>query len=162
MDFYDSVSPEKIPAGAAACLYADGLYKATQEQARRFKAVRWITVEGGAAAAAYAGCADFEPGNPVYGGEGALREWAEARRAMHCRARVYFDLSNARDAHDQVGDMENVVYWVAAYGEKRTAAGVVQLLAGFGVHAGAEKVWGLQYAGGVDAAYDTDVLLGVW
>lgn len=162
MDFYDSTRPGEIPAGARACLYWDGLYKATAEQAGRFAAVRWITVEGGASAAAHAGCADFEPGNPVYDVPGALREWAGARRAMNCRARVYTDLSSAKAAHERAGDLPNVVWWVAAYGEKRTAAEVAALLADFGVSAGGEKVWALQYAGGPDAAYDSDVLLGAW
>jgi hypothetical protein len=88
VDFYDSTRPGLIPAGSYACLYFDGLYKATAEDAARFHQVRWITVEGGAAAAAHTGCIDFEEGNPAFTGS-RLRDWAEARRAMNCRARVY-------------------------------------------------------------------------
>jgi hypothetical protein len=57
MDFYDSTRPDLIPADTAACLHYDGLYAATPEQAKRFKAVRWITVLGD-----YRNCgiADFE------------------------------------------------------------------------------------------------------
>ena len=70
-----------MPAGKDAALYADGRYKVTPQQAKRFGQVRWITVLGGADAAAGAGVLDFELGNAAYEGN-ALRDWAQARQAM--------------------------------------------------------------------------------
>ena len=63
MDFYGPTQPDLIPEGSYACLYYDGDYAATAEQAKRFAAVRWITMLGD-----YANCgiADFELGNPVF------------------------------------------------------------------------------------------------
>ena len=84
--FYDSVTPANIPAGSKACLYADGLYKAPLSAAKRFSAVRWITVYGGVTAAKYAGCADFETGNPVYANPTALRDWVMGRTSKGMRA----------------------------------------------------------------------------
>jgi hypothetical protein len=149
--FYDSTQPAKIPAGSHACLYFDGDYKAilTPAQAERFKAIRWITVLGGAAAAAHTGVLDFEKGNAAFDGNN-LREWAEARKAMDCRARVYTDLANLPAARKQVEGLANVVFWLATLdGNKLWASYIPEL-------------WGVQYAGGVDADYDTSVLYGTW
>ena len=149
MDFYDSTRPAEIPAGSHACLYFDGDYKATLEEAARFAATRWITVLGGAAAAAHTGCADYEQGNPVFDGT-ALREWAEARKAMNCRARVYTDLANLGKAMAQVEGLPNVVWWLATLDGNKLHATYI------------ERLWGVQYAGGPDAAFDTSVLYGTW
>jgi hypothetical protein len=149
VDFYDSTRPGLIPEGAHACLYYDGDYKATAEQAERFQAVRWITVEGGAAAAAHTGAIDFELGNPAFTGS-RLRDWAEARKAMNCRARVYTDLANLSKAMAQVTGLGNVVFWLAT-------------LDGDKLHAGwMPRLWGVQYAGGPTADYDQSVLYGAW
>jgi hypothetical protein len=149
--FYDSTQPEKIPAGAHACLYFDGDYKAilTPAQAERFKAIRWITVLGGAAAAAHTGVIDFEKGNAAFDGDN-LREWAEAREAMGCRARVYTDLANLPAARKQVAGLPNVVFWLATLDGNKLHASYI------------EDLWGVQYAGGETADYDTSVLYGTW
>lgn len=160
--FYDAVTPANIPAKARACLYNDGRYKASAEEAKRFSAVRWITVLGGGAAAAGAGCCDYEQGNPAFDGP-SLREWALARQAMDCRARVYTDLSNAPSAHAKVGDLPNVVWWVSTLdGKQLTAAQIVKAVATFGVTLAEKAIWALQYEGGMTAKYDTSILLGTW
>jgi hypothetical protein len=144
--FYDSTQPEKIPAGADALLYGDGDYKATAEQAKRFTAVRWITVLG----SPECGAADYESGNKVFG-PGKLRAWAIARRAMGCRARVYTDLANLAAARAEVGGLPNVVWWLATLDGDKLSAGYEGL-----------PVWAVQYEGGETAPYDTSVLYGEW
>lgn len=161
MEFYDSTRPGLIPARAPALLYYDGRYRATAAAAKRFSLVRWITIAGGAPAADHTGVIDFEPGNLAFEGN-QLREWAQARQAMKCRARVYTDLANAAAAHERVGDLPNVVYWLAAYGPKLTAGQVVTVLRARGADVAEARIWGLQFAGGVLAAYDTSVLYGAW
>lgn len=143
--FYDSTRPQLIPAGANALLYGDGDYKATAEQAKRFKAVRWITVLG----SSNCGAADFERGNEVFD-PGKLRAWALARKAMGCRARVYTDLANLAAAREEVAGLDNVVWWLATLDGNKLDAGYVKLL------------WAVQYAGGPDADYDTSILYGTW
>jgi hypothetical protein len=162
-DFYDSARPGLIPAGARACLYSDGLYTPTPAQVKRLGPVRWITVLGGAAAAAHAGCADFELGNAVFSVPGRLREWAAARQAMKCRARPYFSFSNAKAVHDQLAGLDNVLYWVATLDGKRlTPAQVVARLAEYGVVVGEEKLWAHQFQGGPTAPYDVSELYAAW
>jgi hypothetical protein len=147
--FYDSTQPNLIPAGSHACLYYDGDYKADIAAAKRFAAVRWITVLGGAAAAAHTGVIDFEAGNAAFKGN-ALQEWAKARQAMGCRARVYTDLANLPAARKQVAGLPNVVFWLATLDGNKLHASYI------------DDLWGVQYAGGETAAYDTSVLYGTW
>lgn len=148
-NFYDSTRPELIPAGTDACLYADGLYAASPEQAKRFANVRWITVEGGAPAAAYAGCIDFELHNPAYSPQ-ALRDWAEARLKNEKRARVYCNRNDFPWASSIVSGLENVVWWIATLDGNKLSPTWTR------------NMWGVQYLGGISAAYDTSVLYGVW
>ena len=146
MDFYDSAQPAKIPAGSHACLYYDGLYKATPAQAARFAAVRWITVLGDYA---NCGCADFEAGNEVYSRPGALRAWVEGRIAMKARARVYCSRSNLPVVRNHLEGLGYLVWLATLDGDK--------LNAGY-----TEGLWAVQYAGGMTAPYDTSVHYGVW
>jgi hypothetical protein len=167
--FYDSARWGLIPAGTRACLYLDGRYAVTPEQAKRFGPRRWITVLGGGAAAGGAGCIDYETGNLAY--EGAqLWVWAQERRAMNCRARVYCSRADAARAHAAVGALPNVVWWIAtldgddAWTAERMAA---SLASGDGgsvtpVVIPAERIWGIQWKGGPSASYDESVLTGAW
>jgi hypothetical protein len=164
--FYDAVTPANIPDGAHACLYWDGRYKATAAQAARFAAVRWITVEGGAAAAAHAGAADAEQGNPVFD-PALLREWAVARKAMNARARVYTDRANLPRNWDAVSDLGNVVWWISTLQLDNGRQWTAQELAGdIGANEKItiplDKLWAVQYAGGVTAKTDTNLLFGTW
>ena len=157
-EFYDSSKWGLIPAGSDALLYMDGAFAASRQDAKRFRAVRWITVLG----SANAGAGDFEEGNALFEASGRLREWAEARKAMGCRARVYCDLSNLKAAHAQVGDLENVVFWLALYGEKLTAEQLAAAGEPYGVLLDPAKIWAQQFAGGPSAPYDESLLLGAW
>ncbi len=146
MDFYDSTQPDLIPEGSHACLYFDGDYAATAEQAKRFAAVRWITVLGN-----YRNCgiADFEAGNEVFSQSGALRAFVEGRRGMGVRARVYCDQANLPTVRSELDGLEYLVWLSTLNGDKLSANYTPGL-------------WGVQFAGGVTADYDTSVLYGVW
>lgn len=146
MDFYDSTQPDLIPAGTHACLYYDGEFAATPEQARRFAAVRWITVLGN-----YADCgiADFEAGNAVFSEPGALRSFVEGRHKMGVRARVYCDRANLPTVRSELDGLTYLVWIGTLDGDKLSANYTPGL-------------WGVQYAGGMTADYDTSVLYGVW
>lgn len=163
--FYDSARPNLIPKGARACLYYDGLYKATPAEAARLSAVRWITVLGGAAAAADTGCIDYEQGNAAFDGD-ALAQWAVARHGMNCRARVYTDLANLPRAYRAVGALPNVVWWLGMLeldgGKPWTVQGILERTQKAGVTLAPGKVWAVQYAGGPTADFDISVLLGSW
>lgn len=158
MDFYDAADYKDIPDGAHACVYADGEFFCPPAQTTRFKATRYITVLGGESAAKYAGCLDWERGNRAFTGS-ELRDWAEGRKAMNKLARVYVDLANLEQAHKDVDGLPNVRWWIASWGEKRTAA---ELAAAAGGLIKAETVWGQQYQGDTTGGYDTSVLLGTW
>jgi hypothetical protein len=161
-DFYDSARWGLIPAGARAMLYVDGRYAATPADAKRFSAVRWITIAGGASSAAKAGAIDYEPGNLAFEGN-QLREFAVARRAMNCRARVYCNLTDLPSAHSKASDLSNVVWWLATLdGHPANVAEMVTAARGRDVKLAPGQLWANQYAGGPAAAYDTSVLLGVW
>ncbi len=146
MDFYDSTQPDLIPAGTHACLYYDGEFAAPPEQARRFAAVRWITVLGN-----YADCgiADFEAGNAVFSEPGALRSFVEGRHKMGVRARVYCDRANLPTVRSELDGLTYLVWIGTLDGDKLSANYTPGL-------------WGVQYAGGMTADYDTSVLYGVW
>jgi hypothetical protein len=145
-EFYDSVAPQLIPARSSACLYYDGLYRASWEQSARFKLVRWITVLGDWH---NCGIADYEPGNPVYERPGALRAWAVGRASIGKRARVYCDRDNLPRARQQLTDLDYLVWLATLDGD--------QLNENY-----TPGLWAVQFAGGPKSAYDVSVLYGEW
>jgi len=146
MDFYDSTQPNLIPAGSHACLYYDGDYAANPAEAKRFAAVRWITVLGD-----YRNCgiADYEQGNAVYSEPGALRAYVEGRKNMGTRARVYCDRANLPKVRSALEGL-NYLVWIGTLDGDKLSPGYTPGL------------WGVQFAGGPTAEYDTSVLYGVW
>jgi hypothetical protein len=149
MDFYDAVTPANIPEGAHACLYYDGEFAATAEQAKRFSAVRWISVLGGVAAAAHTGCLDYERYNASYDDPGRLRDWVATRRTMGARARVYCDGANLALVRQQLVGLEYLIWLATLDGDKLSADYTPGL-------------WAVQYQGGVTADFDVSWLYGVW
>jgi hypothetical protein len=160
-DFYDSAS-QRFPAGAEyVALYGDGDYKAPASMARRFPHVRRITVLGDYATC---GIADWEAGNAVFRG-GTLRAWIEGRRRMNCLARVYCDRGNAEEALQQAAGMPNVRWWISTLdGNPHWTAGELALDLAQNWHApiAPDILWGVQFAGGMTADYDTSTLFGAW
>ena len=146
--FYDAARYENIPDHAYACVYADGIYACPPAQTVRFRATRWITVLGGADAAKYAGILDYELGNEAFAGD-ELREWVAARAAMKCRARVYCDRANLPAVRSKLEGLQYLV-WIATLDGDRLSADWTPGL------------WGVQYAGGQTAEFDTSVLYGTW
>lgn len=144
--FYDAVTPANIPIGTSACLYYDGDYAATQDDARRFQRVRWITVEGD-----YKNCgiADYEAGNEVFSEEGELKEWVEGRNAMGKRARVYCDRASLPEVRELLADLDYLVWISTLDGDALSPEWTGGL-------------WAVQYRGGVSAEFDTSVLYGEW
>jgi hypothetical protein len=160
--FYDAAEPANIPGGAHACLYHDGLYAATPAQAKRFAAVRWITVLGGALAAKSTGCFDWELHNANFPDPSLLVSWAQERKAMNCRARVYSDVSNLKAAWDAVGHEPNVVWWIALYGRGPLTAAQLAAAVAWAAPVPAAKMWAQQYEGDATGGVDRDVLLSNW
>jgi hypothetical protein len=144
--FYDAVTPANIPIGTSACLYYDGDYAATQDDASRFRRVRWITVEGD-----YKNCgiADYEAGNEVFSEEGELKEWVEGRNAMGKRARVYCDRANLPEVRELLADLDYLVWISTLDGDTLSPEWT-------------EGLWAVQCEGGVSAEFDTSVLYGEW
>jgi hypothetical protein len=158
-DFYDAATWQDIPRGARACVYADGIYACPAADAySRFSAVRFITVRGGTDAAKYAGCLDWEKGNPDFTGS-ELRDWALGRQDMGRLARVYVQLSNLRQAHDDVDDVHAVRWWVAWWDGPKTAEQVAEASGGLITP---ELVWAQQYEGDPSGGVDRNVLLSTW
>ena len=161
-DFFDSAS-QQFPAGAEyVALYGDGDFTAPPSVARRFPHVRRITVLGDYATC---GCADYEAGNAVFSQPGMLRAWVQGRRRMNCLARVYVDRSNAEEALALVAGEANVRWWISTLDNNaRWTADELAADLRDNWHADilAADLWGVQYAGGMTAAFDTSLLLGAW
>lgn len=159
IEFYDSVTPAKIPAGAThAALYRDGKFAATPEQAKRFPHVVWITVDGDP----HSQVADFEPGNPVFAAD-ALSRWEHQRHTLGRRGIIYCDRSSVAGALAELSG-RRADWWISTLDGKRWTAEelAADLKASFGVTIPAGDIWANQYAGGPDADYDTSDLFGVW
>lgn len=146
--FYDSVTPEQIPADAiAACLYYDGDWKATPEEAQRFKHVRWITVTGDWQ---NCGIADFEEGNPVYDNADALRTYVAGRIGMNKRARVYTDRANLPTVRQRLEGLSYLV-WIGTLDGTMLEPDYT------------EGLWAVQFQGAtVHGNYDTSILYKPW
>jgi hypothetical protein len=162
-EFYDS-APAEWPAGAAdVALYADSsLQPGYDPQLSPAVFKRYITRRGGAAAAAYAGIADFEAGNLVFTGD-LLREWAAARLAAGHRARVYCNRTDVHTATAQLGDQPAVEWWIATLDNNphwTPALIVASVRAVTGITLAEDRIWGIQW--GTNAAYDTSYLTGRW
>jgi hypothetical protein len=158
-EFFDS-APRVFPPGARyAALYADGDFK--QPHPPGIPNVRWITVDGGAAAAAYAGIIDFERGNPAYLGA-ALGDYAGARiRAGH-KARVYCNRSDVHPAFAQVDHMD-VWWWIATLDNSphwTPKLIVASVRAMTGITLPVDRIWGVQW--GTNSRYDTSYLFAEW
>ena len=160
-DFYDSAS-QRFPAGAEyVALYGDGDFKAPPSVARRFPHVRRITVLGDYATC---GIADWEAGNAVFK-TGVLRTWAQGRKRMDCLARVYADRANSAEALEQVAGMVNVRWWISTLDNNPhwTAEELAaDLRDNWHADIAAADLWGVQFAGGMTAAFDTSALFGTW
>ena len=158
-EFYDS-APQIFPHGAEyAALYADGDFK--QRQPAGIPNVRWITVDGGAVAAEYAGIADFETGNPVYDGS-QLHDWAAARHASGHRFRPYCNRSDFHRAYSQVAEF-GPAWWIATLDNNPhwTPDLICQSLkAVSGITVEPSTIWGIQW--GTNSRYDTSYLFGEW
>jgi hypothetical protein len=142
--FYDSVKTNLLPHGLV-CLYADGDYAQGQVDLGGYSGVKWITVLGNQ----FADIADYEPGNAVYEGD-ALARWAAGRRHQGYQAVVYTDLDNFAQARSTLGDIP-VLWWLATLDGNQLSADYSGVW-----------VWGVQYAGGEDADYDTSILYREW
>jgi len=161
---YDAVTPANIPDGAHALLYADGSYKATAEQAKRFAATRWITVLGGVAAALSAGAGDYEPGNPLMDVAGRLEDWVGGRSGMGKLARVYVGRNHFAQAHALVGHVACVRWWIPTLdGHELTAAELAaSIKAESGIDVPLDLLYGQQFEGGMHALWDRSVIYGAF
>lgn len=159
--FYDSAARTFPPGATHVALYRDGKYAAPPDEPYPY--IRWITIEGGAQVARTAGIADFEQLNPVYDDPGQLRAWAAERKALGKRARIYCNRSNAQLAIEQTAGLPRL-FWIATLDNHQwtPAALVADLKNNFGADITEAELWANQYAGGIDAEYDTSNLFGVW
>ena len=85
----------------------------------------------------------------MYSKPGALRAFVEGRKSMNVRARVYCDLANLPTVRSDLEGLEYLV-WLSTLDGNKLSPGYTPGL------------WGVQFAGGPTAAYDTSVLYGVW
>ena len=72
-----------------------------------------------------------------------------ARAAMKCRARVYCDRANLPAVRSKLEGLQYLVWIATLDGDKLSADWTPGL-------------WGVQYAGGQTAEFDTSVLYGEW
>ena len=150
MDFYDSTKPSLMPAGSHALVYLDGRFAVAPSDPalKRFAAFRWITVLGNWEGA---GAVDYEAGNQVYSTPGALRTYVQGRASRQLRARVYHDRSDTSRVLAELFGLEGrYEHWVATLDGNKLSASFLP------------DMWGVQYAGGVSANYDTSILYGEW
>jgi hypothetical protein len=150
MDFYDSTKPALFPHGSHVLVYVDGRFAVSPGDPvlKNFAAVRWITVIGNWEDA---GAADYESGNHIYAAPGALRTWVQGRASRGLRARVYHNRGDEGRVKAELFGLEgHYEHWVATLDGNKLSASYLP------------KMWGVQYAGGVTANYDTSILYGEW
>lgn len=150
MDFYDSTKPNLMPARSHVLVYLDGRYAVAPSDPalKRFAAVRWITVLGNWEDA---GAVDYEAGNHVYSTPGALRTYVQGRASRQLRARVYHNRSDTSRVLAELYGLEgHYEHWVATLDGNKLSADYLH------------DMWGVQYAGGVTANYDSSILYGEW
>lgn len=84
---------------------------------------------------------------------------------MDCLARVYCNRSSAEEALGQVAGMGNVRFWISTLDNNPhwTAEELAaDLRDNWHADIAAADLWGVQYAGGMTAAFDTSALFGTW
>ena len=89
---------------------------------------------------------------------GVLRTWAQGRKRMDCLARVYCNRSSAEEALGQVAGMGNVRWWISTLDNNPhwTAEELAaDLRDNWHADIAAADLWGVQYAGGMTADWDT-------
>lgn len=113
--FYDSVTPSAIPAGAIAAVYADGPYAASPAEVAGMRTVMWIDVRGTDPAAS---AVDTEPGDatPQQAADWAL---ARLRSRPQAIARIYTTISEWPQVQADVtatvpaGMRSRIRWWIA-------------------------------------------------
>ena len=108
------MTPNSLPAGHAAAVYANGAYAASARQVAHHKSVLWIDTNGSNPSA---NVLDVEPGDAT---PAAAAAWAQQRLAKHPHsvAIIYTMLSSWQAVKDHVAHLpksqqHNVRYWIA-------------------------------------------------
>jgi hypothetical protein len=111
---YDSVTPNTIPSGQPAAVYADGAYAASTSQVAGHHSVLWIDCNGSDPSA---NVLDVEPGDATPAG---AAQWVGTRlhHQPNSVAIVYTMLSDWQSVKDNVGGLpswmqSHVRYWIA-------------------------------------------------
>jgi hypothetical protein len=111
---YDSVTPNTLPPGRPAAVYANGAYAVAGSQVARHDSVLWIDINGSDPSA---NVLDVEPGDATP--RGAAR-WVHAHltKQPHSVAIVYTMLSDWHGVKEAVGGLpswmqSHVRYWIA-------------------------------------------------
>ena len=111
---YDSVTPNTIPSGQAAAVYATGSYAAQPSAVSGHSSVLWIDTNGSDPGA---NALDVEPGDATPAG---AAQWVKARLSAdrHAVAVVYTMRSEWQAVKDNVGALpgwmqSKVRYWIA-------------------------------------------------
>jgi hypothetical protein len=111
---YDSVTPNTLPSGQPAAVYANGAYAVSGSQVARHHSVLWIDTNGSDPSA---NVLDVEPGDATPTG---AAQWVDAHltKQPHSVAIVYTMLSDWHGVKDAVGGLpswmqSHVRYWIA-------------------------------------------------
>ena len=111
---YDSVSPNTLPSGQPAAVYANGAYAVSSSQIAGHHSVLWIDTNGSDPSA---NVLDVEPGDATPTG---AAQWVDAHLSQqpHSVAIVYTMLSDWSAVKDTVGGLpswmqSHVRYWIA-------------------------------------------------
>jgi hypothetical protein len=143
--FYDSASPQNVPSGVYAAVYANGAYRWSTQQVDRMERVFHISVLPDATEAEFARCIDVESGAATPAD--AVQFVAARRKYGFDDATVYVNRSNWATVRALIAKarLDEPLYWVATLDGTMAVSGA----------------WAVQYHGGMSAAYDVSVLLGV-
>ena len=111
---YDSVTPNTLPSGQPAAVYADGSYAASSSEVAGHHSLLWIDTNGSDPSA---NVLDVEPGDATPAG---AAQWVDARLSHqpHSVAIVYTMRSDWPAVQDEVGGLpswmqSHVRYWIA-------------------------------------------------
>lgn len=167
--FYDAATWRNIAVGSSAALYGDGEFAvpADAPQQLQLRRHRFITVTGNGRTCSII---DGRPDNNLSPAQ--VRGFVRERRGNSQHAIIYTPRSWAAEylrilwdyGHGSLLAYENLLWWISTLdGKPWTAKELAAELKGnWDAPIAEDKLWAVQWKGGVSAPVDESILFGAW